>query len=129
LFWGDDIGWIIGNRLVLVVASPNTQEEFNLQAFNFLLSEQAQKMKTQISIVTSVFSFLRILVLNNTAYAGSGKHRSDSSFPLSRIGMVMGASIFVLSAGALLLIYLTMPNLDPRVLKIPKDLADLQVMK
>ena len=95
-------------------------------------------MESQISVVSSLFSFLRITVSNKSSSVGSSTKRSghqvldthpEGGFPITRVGAVVGASIFALFFGVLVLIYFTMPNLDPQVLKIPKDLRDLQVMK
>lgn len=95
-------------------------------------------MTTQVSFYSSVLSFMSTPLLRVSPFVekrkqqredGSAETRPRSEFPLSQLEVVVVTTIFTVFFGALLLIYFTMPNLDREVLKIPKNLADLRIMK
>lgn len=105
-----------------------------------MMKVEVPRMKAEVPFFSYVFSFLRMPFVRAPS-EGFQRHREDclaptqknirlrSKFPLSRWELGAIISIFALFSVALLLIYFTMPDLDRDILKIPKNLSDLQVMK
>lgn len=60
----------------------------------------------------------------------SKKPRSDVRFPLSRWELAAAISVFVIFAVGLFCIFLTMPKAEyDRILRLPRNLADLRILK
>ncbi|MCO5613415.1 hypothetical protein L7F22_067691 [Adiantum nelumboides] len=94
---------------------------------------QVQPVKAQMSLCSNMQAFLSTPLLRVSPSVESRKKQPDlelrDEFPLPQWKLLAMMAIFTLFSGALLLIYLTMPDIDPEALKIPKNLADLRVMK
>ncbi|KAH7315720.1 hypothetical protein KP509_21G062400 [Ceratopteris richardii] len=93
---------------------------------------QVSPAGSHVSIYSNLIDYLNTSI----RISPSGESRKkrlyedlSKEFPLPQWKLLAVTAIFASSSGALLLIYLTMPNMDPEVLKIPKDLTDLRFMK
>ncbi|KAL3638731.1 hypothetical protein CASFOL_016638 [Castilleja foliolosa] len=56
------------------------------------------------------------------------KYKVDN-FPLSRWGFAAGVGVFLVFSSGLLCLYLTMPEAEYEMLKLPRTLADLRLLK
>eukprot|EP00250_Pteridium_aquilinum_P024134 c2846_g1_i1 orf=474-1364(+) len=100
---------------------------------------QVPPVKTQMSLYSSVRGLLSTPLIrvspavesrNKPADGCSHEPRASTrEFPLPQWKVLVITTIFALFSSALLLIFFTMPGLDPEAFKIPKNLADLQIMK
>lgn len=97
---------------------------------------QVPPVKTQMSAYSNILAFLSTPLVRVESRERQVDGRSPEpprvparELPLPQWKVLAVLTIFASFCGALLLIYLTMPNLDPKAFKIPKNLADLQFMK
>lgn len=101
---------------------------------------QVPPVKTQMSAYSNMLAFLSTPLVRVSPSVESRERQVDGrshgpprvparELPLPQWKVLAVLTIFVSFCGTLLLIYLTMPNLDPEAFKIPKNLADLQIMK
>lgn len=94
---------------------------------------QVRPVKAQMSLYSNMQNFLSSPLLRVSPSLEDRKKQADqelrNEFPLPQWKVLAVTAIFTLFSGALLLIYVTMPDIDPEALRIPKNLADLRVMK
>lgn len=59
----------------------------------------------------------------------NGKKYKADKFPVSRWEIMAALGVFLLFASGLLCVYLTMPAAEYEMLKLPRTLADLRLLK